>query len=225
MPKKQMIRYRKRNARNKPRKTLPMAGFPNNKMVKMRYVDEVRVATNLGSAMSKSVPFVANGLFDPYYPIGGHQPKGFDQWMAVYNHYNVVGAKITVRLASTQANNVAWGVCRTPITGTMNGISLTQCLENRYQRNVRYLSFNNGVNTNQNNRPLTASYSQKKQFGNNSAQKGDLTGNAAKNPDEGQYFEIWVAPVQGDTNIKTLDFVVTVDYIALFTEPKVLAQS
>lgn len=223
-PRKQYKRKRKLRPRRR-RKYLPMAGFPNNKLVKMRYVDELRISTGAGSSLSKSAPFVANGLFDPYYPLGGHQPKGFDQWMAIYSHYNVIGAKITVKLASSGSNNVAWGVCRTPSPSQMANRSLTYILENRYQKNVRYLSWNNNTNVTMNNRGLTASYSQKKVFGKNSAQKENLTGSIEANPTEGQYFEIWVAPVQGDTNIKTLDFVVTIDYIALFTEPKVLIQS
>lgn len=214
-----------KSRKNNPKRTLPLAGFPNTKMVKLRYVDELRVSTTLGSSLSKSLPYVANGLFDPYHPIGGHQPKGFDQWMAVYSHYNVVGSKITVKLASSTSNNCAWGVCRTPTSSQMNGHALTYLLENRYQKNVRYISFNNNTNVNMNNKPLTASYSQKKVFGANSAQKGDLTGSIEANPVEGQYYEIWVAPIQGDTGLKTLDFVITIDYIALFTEPKVLAQS
>lgn len=214
-----------KNRKNNPKKSLPLAGFPNTKMVKLRYVDELRVSTTLGSANSKSLPYVANGMFDPYFPIGGHQPKGFDQWMAVYSHYNVVGSKISVKLASSTSNNVAWGVCRTPTSGTMNNHSLTYLLENRYQKNVRYISWNNNTNMNLNNKALTASYSQKKVFGGNSAQKGDLTGSIEANPTERQYFEIWVAPIQGDTGIKTLDFIITIDYIALFTEPKVLQQS
>lgn len=216
---------KKNTRRNNPKKSLPLGGFGATKMVKLRYVDELRVSTTLGSSLSKSLPYVANGMFDPYYPIGGHQPKFFDQLMAVYSHYNVVGSKISVRLASTQSNNCAWGVCRTPTENQMNNQTLTYLLENRYQKNARYLSWSNNSATALNNKPLTASYSQKKIFGANSAQKDDLTGNITANPVEKQFFEIWCAPVQGDTSVKTLDFVITIDYIALFTEPKVLAQS
>ena len=84
-------RWRKR--RQNPRKILPLAGFPKQKLVKLRYVQELEIVTPT-SGLSNSVPFVANGAYDPYYPIGGHQPKGFDQWMAVYSHFNVLGSKI-----------------------------------------------------------------------------------------------------------------------------------
>lgn len=37
-----------------------------------------------------------NGLFDPTVIVGGHQPRGFDQYMAMYDHYTVV--KCTARV-------------------------------------------------------------------------------------------------------------------------------
>ena len=37
-----------------------------------------------------------NSLFDPNLSGLGHQPRGFDQLMAVYEKYTVVAAKITV---------------------------------------------------------------------------------------------------------------------------------
>lgn len=228
-PTKDTLRKRRRprrmtRKRRKIRK-LPLSGFPSQKMVKLRYVDELRITSTIGNSNTQSVPFVANGLFDPYYPIGGHQPKGFDQWMAVYNHYNVLGAKINVKCVSTQSHNCCWGVTLTPDNGTMNNLTLTEALENRYNRGAKYISWDNGTFATRNNKPLTCTYSQKKQFGKNSTQKGDLTGDAANNPTEKQFFEVWLGKIQGDTSVKTLDFIVTIDYIALFTEPRLLPQS
>lgn len=218
---KKTRKYRKR----KPIKKLPLTGFPTQKVVKLRYVDELRLVSPVGNSNTYSVPFTANGLFDPYFPLGGHQPKGFDQWMAVYNHYNVLGAKINVKCVSTHANNCCWGVTLTPETGTMNNLSLTEALENRYTKGARYISWDNGTTTSNNNKSITCTYSQKKQFGQNATSKDSLTGTVTTNPTERQFFEVWMGKIQGDTSVKTLDFIVTIDYIALFTEPRVLAQS
>lgn len=225
MAKKQMMR--KRNYRRKPKRVpLPLGGFPKQKMVKMRYVQELQLTTPSTTGLSKSLPFVANGCYDPYYPIGGHQPKGFDQWMNVYSHYNVVGSKINVKCASTGGySKLAWGVCRTPASTEMNGKTLEYLLENRYQKNARYIAANNNQNVNLNNTPLIAKYSQKSQYGANATSQTDLVGSNSRNPDELQFFEVWACPLSADTQSKILDFVVVIDYLVLLTEPRVLPQS
>lgn len=191
----------------------------------MRYVQELQISTPAVTGVSKSLPFVANGCFDPYYPLGGHQPKGFDQWMAVYSHYNVVGSKINVKCVSSGYTHFAWGVCRTPASTEMNGKTLEYILENRYQKNAKYISGNNNQNVNANNDSRVAKYSQKKQYGKNSTSMAELIGDNSKNPDEKTFFEVWACPIGADAQSKILDFVVVIDYIVLFTEPKVLTQS
>lgn len=39
--------------------------------------------------------FRANSCFDPVYAIGGGQPRGFDQYMALYSFCTVLGGKVT----------------------------------------------------------------------------------------------------------------------------------
>lgn len=226
MPAKKRTYNRKRRIRRR-RKTrkLPIGGFPKNKLVKMRYVTESVIQC---SGLSSSHTFAANGLYDPDITGIGHQPKGFDQWMAVYNHFNVLGSKISVKLANTHgADNFIWGVTRTPLAAQMNGHTLTYCLENRYNRGYRTIgtSYNNSGVRALANISQTAKYSQKAQFGRNSTNKGDLTGNNGANPQEQQCFEIWIAPINNVPTSQTASFIVTIDYIALLTEPRILAQS
>lgn len=206
---------------------LPLAGFPRQKMVRMRYVQEIEIVTPV-TGLSKSLPFVANGMYDPFYPIGGHQPKGYDQWMAVYNHYNVVGSKITVKMSGTGQDNFAWGVCRTPAPNEMDNKSLEYILENRYNKGYKIVGSENGGyanNPTRMNTTQTAIYSQKKQYGKNATSNAALTASAAANPAEITTFEVWACPIQTQPQAKTADFVVVLDFIALLTEPRVLGQS
>jgi len=213
--KKKMIKYRKRQP-------LPIGGFPKTKMIKLRYVTESVVQC---SGLSNSHNFSANGLYDPDITGTGHQPKAFDEWMAVYNHYNVVGSRISVKLVSPHgADGFIWGVTRTPTPNSLQGKLLTYCLENRYTKGYRAIGNNPGQRALA-NRPFTTNYSQKKQFGQNSSQKTDLTGNNTSNPAEQSYFEVWMAPINNIPSTQTASFIVTIDYIALLTEPRVLAQS
>lgn len=238
MPGKSRVARARRNQRNmnrryrkyKPKKTLPLAGFPKQKVVKLRYVQEVElVSPNTG--VSKSIPFVANGCYDPFYPIGGHQPKGFDQWMDVYSHYNVLGSKISVKMVGTGEDNFAWGVARTATPNELEARSLEYILEWRGNKSMNSYSVVGSENGGYANNPAkintirTAKYSQKKQFGKNSTSNSRLTGDNGNNPDELSIFEIWQCPINSQLASKTGDYVVVIDYIVLFTEPRLLDQS
>ena len=95
MPKRQLARRRRRA----PRKKYPLyQPVPDSKVVKMRYVDQFTIDPGLGTAGHISLR--ANGLFDPYVPVGGHQPYSFDQYMEFYNRYTVLGSKITVTFSA-----------------------------------------------------------------------------------------------------------------------------
>ena len=222
---KQLVLWKPR-----PRRTLPLAGFPKQKVVRMRYVQEVElVSPNTG--VSKSIPFVANGCYDPFYPIGGHQPKGFDEWMSVYSKYNVLGSKMSVKMVGTGQDNFAWGVARTSAPNELDGRTLEYILEwrgNKSMNSYTVVGSENGGYANNPTRMNTTrrvKYSQKKQFGKNSTSNADLTGTNASNPNELAIFEIWQCPINGQLQAKTGDYVVVIDYIVLFTEPKILDQS
>jgi len=62
-------------------------GFPAQKHVSMAYVSRHRLTTSVGSVSMQQ--FRLNSLYDPDLTGSGHQPMGFDQWAAFYNHYVV----------------------------------------------------------------------------------------------------------------------------------------
>ena len=69
--------------------------FPSGMRTKLRF--SMRHTLNVAAADNISkISFLANSLTDPY--VGGvnHQPRGFDEFMAVYRTYTVVGSKISV---------------------------------------------------------------------------------------------------------------------------------
>lgn len=67
-----------------------------------------------------TVVFSANGMWDPDITAVGHQPVGFDQFMALYDHYTVLGAKITAfyRNAAAQPYICYLAVRDTNVTST-----------------------------------------------------------------------------------------------------------
>jgi len=67
--------------------------------VTLRYADNVSASSVAGS--SASYVFRANGLFDPNFTGVGHQPRGFDQLMTLYDHYRVKTATCEVWASNT----------------------------------------------------------------------------------------------------------------------------
>jgi len=88
-------RQRKRKSRNRsltvPRNKL---GFPQSMKTKLRFVDRFEFSPSDTSVLQRR--FRANDLYDPVHAIGGHQPRGFDEFMSVYKSYTVLGSKISV---------------------------------------------------------------------------------------------------------------------------------
>ena len=79
------------------RKALPLGGFPDRHVARLKYCDFVTLnATASGSAVPLIHHFRANSLYDPDQSSSGHQPRGFDELAAIYDHYCVIGSKIKV---------------------------------------------------------------------------------------------------------------------------------
>lgn len=229
-------KYRRRNGRRPIRRrrrfkkkiaSLPLTGFPKQKVVRLRYVQELTITTPSSTGLSKSLPFVANGIYDPYYPasVSSHQPKGFDEWMQLYCHYNVLGSKCTMRMVGSGNDGFLWGVTRTPQPNDLDGKSLEYILEARMTKGYAIAG---GYQRN-NNMPTSttrrATYSQKGQFGKNSTSMSQLIGTASSNPSELQLFECWMVPAAGAAAACSANFIITIDYIVLLTEQRILPMS
>jgi hypothetical protein len=60
---------------------------------------ELGLSVNPGAGTLASYVFSANGLYDPNITGSGHQPKGWDQLIALYDHAIVESARIDVKFA------------------------------------------------------------------------------------------------------------------------------
>ena len=88
----------------------------------------------LGGSLASKV-FTCNGLYDPDVSGTGHQPRGFDQMMALYDHYVVTKCKMTVMYwNSDETNGQMIHLCvrdlAAPTTTTQN------ILEKRYVKSA-----------------------------------------------------------------------------------------
>jgi len=78
-------------------------GAPNSIITTLRYCDFFQLTSTTGGTVSNV--FRANGIFDPDYTGGGHQPLFRDAWVGLYDYYTVLGSKITVEYQSRNATN------------------------------------------------------------------------------------------------------------------------
>lgn len=186
----------------------------------LRYM-ETGVTLNPGvGGLAADYVFSANGLYDPNVTGVGHQPIGFDQMMQMYNHYTVIGAKITAKFSSldgTYEQLVGVAVVADP-TAITNGI---ESVENGLV-SFKMLQQQGGAKQ---MCSLTRPLSVGKYMGRHSIlSEDDFRGDVASNPAEQVYFHLICFPgTTVDTAGCRLD--VVIDYITVFTEPKYLTQS
>jgi len=73
-----------------------LSPFPFKKRVKMDYCTTFLQTPPVLATSVTTTTFRFNSLFDPDATLGGHQPYGFDQWMAIYQRFTVISATATL---------------------------------------------------------------------------------------------------------------------------------
>lgn len=69
-------------------------GFPTSMSTKLRFTRREDFDVAIGNAKVRTIR--ANDLYDPVYALGGPQPRGFDQFMAIYKTFTVKASKCSV---------------------------------------------------------------------------------------------------------------------------------
>jgi len=219
--------YRKRKMlRSHPQRIIKV-GFPKQTCVKLRYVDGFSL--NPGVSSLAQYLFRANSCFDPNYSAIGHQPSAFDNWSQFYNHYTVLGAKITAQLhvdpASVQSGGIMFGI------HLSDDISFTADPTTAMEQGLLKYRMGNvsPVQGSGNGLKVTKTFSAKKFFNvkdvkDNTGRLGALT---SANPTDLAYFMVIAGPTPASTSVDLTGFQVTViiDYIVLFSEPMELPLS
>lgn len=199
------------------------APVPLRMATKFKYVSEFTL--NPGAAGTAGVHvFSANGLYDPDLTGIGHQPRGFDQLMSMYDHYTVLGSKITVSFMHSTGvlyNNMSVGI-------TLKDASSVETDKNEYQeaRVTNFLVLPGSTTTDQALvRTLSMKSSTKNFLGiQHPMSSAVCRGTIAANPTEQCYFHCWAAPY-GATDEQVLQCSVQIEYLAVLTEPQQPTQS
>jgi len=203
-------------------RSLPTFGFRHR--TTLRYAEHIDFGAQNNA--TQGYAFAANGLYDPNITGTGHQPKGFDQLMLFFQHFQVLAAKITVQMyselnAATQAVQAAIAVQRsTSVAGWTSMLESGNTVTN-------YLAVapegSGPIPTLLRNAVKIADFQSLPDIMNDDTTKGT----ASANPATLVYFVIYtVAQDMGGTPSGTHVFGdVILEYDAVFTEPVLIGQS
>lgn len=192
--------------------------FGNTRVARLTYCDNI--VLDPGANVTAGKVFRANGMYDPDTALGGHQPYGFDQLMALYNRYVVLGAKITITAVPAASFASYIIACKLSDNATLLSTTPTVLQE---QPGYKYRLITNG-NTTPSPR-LTMGYSARKLcrpgFMNNDTYQGTVN----KDPDDQWYFTVLTCSAVPSVDNGAMTFNIRIDYIAKFMNPIELAAS
>lgn len=178
-------------------------------------------------AISAANVFALNGLYDPDITGAGHQPAGFDQYMAMFETYNVLACKYKVTMINSsgtvypiqactvsdyptppsdprqylEAGNTEWKV---------SGKIGTNCTAPEIVEFSGFVDIAKGHGITQNELKSSPSYK----------------GNASANPTEGLYLHVWSTDSQfAGGNLATQYCDITLEYYVIFQGGKINALS
>lgn len=227
-----MVKRYKRNTKRKYQKkkqyfrkkglSISRGPVPRTSLVKLRYCQNIALD---GSASTTSRNFRANSMYDPDNSITSssqHQPLAFDQYMLLYKNFVVLGAKITVTPINTADIPIIFGVTLRQAEASNASVNPT-ALQEQGDTGWAYVG---NLSTSGVARSVTKKMSTKKYMGyKNPTNEAELRGTAASNPEKMCYFQVWTASADGITNPGSLSFQIMIEYVALLSNPIVLAQS
>lgn len=191
-------------------------GFPAKVKVIHKYYDQFNLNSALG--VLTSYQFHANGMYDPNITGTGHQPQYFDQLAAVYDHYVVIGSKITIMPAGNLDSNRGFQVCAYLNDDT----SIVGSFESAAQQTDAVSGVYSSSRENPN---LELTYSAKKVYGGNIMNNAQMMGTGSVDPTEKSVYTILMKatdPAATDCNVS---FAVMIEYIAVWFELKDIEKS
>lgn len=220
LSKRKAYTNRKRKAGTRPvvlTKGVP-TGFPRKLIFKHKYAEQLALTSTTG-VMAKYY-FAANGLYDPNITGTGHQPLYFDQLTPIYDHYCVIGSRIKIKILPD--STITKPVQCVLFIDDNNASSAT----NAYTLIEQATGKNQLMSVSQ-TKPfvLTQNWSIKKYFsGNDYLENTDMQGTPTTNPAELSYFVLAIQDITQSLTV-TLDFIVEIEYIAVWKEIGEMASS
>lgn len=208
---------RKTKRKSHKRYPVPKRNIQTNMLFrKLPYTYPLLALSQGVAAIPATVAFRANSMYDPYVPVGGDQPRGFDQYMTMYDHFVVLGAKITIDYTGSGSNPFIVGCY---ISDNVSGpVDTVDCLERSL---VKYGTLDPQANT----RRIVMKINPNKFLGvRDPLSESKVEGSSGSNPPDAVYFHLFM--FRADGGIGTgIQAQVRIEYSSAFKEPKFPAQS
>lgn len=193
-----------------------LGGFPKSVFTKLRYVYNGVLNPGVAGTNATTV-FRCNSLYDPDYSGAGAQPRGFDQWMGLYDHYFVKRSKIVVEFHNGDSTyEVQVGIA------LRDDVS-TEATTVDYQEQDCVFGMLGRVGSSNNHRTLTKYFN----YGKSNYAKyttSENKGSVSANPAEQNYYHVFCGSPWSQDAANTY-ITATITYDCLFTELKDIAQS
>lgn len=215
--KKRVKRKRKKSSRRMVSMGTP-SGLPTQRTLKLKYVEQVGLTSTLGGLAT--YVFSANSIFDPNTTGIGHQPMAHDTLSTMYNHYCVIGAKITCRWIPFGSGTGDLAAC---------GVMLSDNLSTPYTDYTGMIEARKGSHrlmVNPRTTLVTRSFFSAKKFFNLTDVKDNqnrIGGPFGADPADPAHFILWYQNTQSASS--NTNVTVEIDYIVQVSEPKELVQS
>lgn len=211
--------YKKRYSRR--RQSPSWYPFGMSRTCKLRYCESITINPALGNA--GSYIFSANGLWDTNISSTGHQAYGFDQLMALYNHYTVTGSRIKATAVLTNSNIAYTIAVKLSDSGSLTTTNPDLLMEQPGFKKRMVANNQAAISPS-----ISCNFSAKKFFRQSSKKflmaNDLLRGNNSANPLEQAYFIVILQPLVGD-DLGNTTIQIQIDFIATFTGPKELTSS
>jgi hypothetical protein len=188
--------------------------MPYKMRAKLPYSDIVGLDSGVGTTAVHV--FTANGLYDPDITTTGHQPRGFDQYMTLYDHNLVESSRMKAIFGPADVDIIV-GICLRDDT--------TVAMASEYIEGPNCVST---VLLSDSNKPAVLSLGcPVKRFFSRKDLEDDtnLYGSASANPTEGVYFHVFTCALDTADNASAIKALCEIHYNSEFIEPKVPAVS
>lgn len=183
-------RTRYRPARRARRTRWPRSPWPMVKRAKLTWVHIPNVIIDAAGSLGYQT-YTMNSLYDPNTSIGGTQPFGFDEMMALYGRYQVFGCKISLLVSPLSETGSNLYVIPTQNSALPSYANIEELRRRPFARTMFLLKDSGRGGTNK--YKLRQYYSVKKLdrvIANGLNQQEDYIGTSAQDPSEKLYLHL-----------------------------------
>jgi len=202
-----------------------LEGYPSRRIVKLRYVTHFTLAPALESFVTKD--FRANSTYDPDYNLGGTSATGHTQWSEFYTFCTVLGSKCKF-FPIDNGGSISPAYFGIHLTDLNNELQLTYGTTGindmlMSKKMSRHLLVAGSRDMNKLNQQYALhKFSAKKAFGSNVMANNNAGSLVTSIPQDPWYFSCWCSSVPGLAAPNPTVFRVEIDFIVMFTKPRLL---